>query len=93
VIELGHKLGLSVTVEGVETGPQMAQILALSADQAQGYLLGRPGPAENFFGGFETGVKALIQQYAKRPAAPLSTDAPPAPNARKTRQPVSREYL
>ncbi len=48
IINLGHTLGLSVTVEGIETTEQLAQIVALGADHVQGYLLGRPGPIEDF---------------------------------------------
>jgi diguanylate cyclase (GGDEF)-like protein len=50
IINLGHTLGLSVTVEGIETADQLAQIVALGADQVQGYLLGRPGFVEDFKG-------------------------------------------
>jgi diguanylate cyclase (GGDEF)-like protein/PAS domain S-box-containing protein len=44
IINLGHNLGLSVTVEGVETWQQTAFLLAQGSDQLQGFLLGRPAP-------------------------------------------------
>jgi diguanylate cyclase (GGDEF)-like protein/PAS domain S-box-containing protein len=43
---LGHGLGLAVIAEGVETEAQCRQALACGCDEAQGYLLGRPQPAE-----------------------------------------------
>lgn len=46
VIELGHALDMRVTAEGIETRGQLATLLALGCDEAQGHLLGRPGPPE-----------------------------------------------
>ncbi|HZQ28454.1 MAG TPA: EAL domain-containing protein [Acidimicrobiales bacterium] len=45
-ISLAHALGLQAVAEGVETAGQLAQLRALGCDAAQGYALGRPGPAE-----------------------------------------------
>lgn len=42
VVTLARNLGMSVTVEGVETAEQLAQVQALECDSAQGYLFGRP---------------------------------------------------
>ncbi|MFZ2209518.1 MAG: EAL domain-containing protein [Porticoccaceae bacterium] len=44
-ISLGHKLGLTVVAEGVETEAQLDFLRANDCDRAQGYLLGRPLPA------------------------------------------------
>jgi len=41
VIELGHKLGLSVIAEGVETQAQADTLKSLGCDDAQGYLYSR----------------------------------------------------
>ncbi len=45
LVTLAHGLGLSVTAEGVETPEQLARVRTLGCDLAQGWLLGRPGPA------------------------------------------------
>lgn len=48
IIQLAEKLGIGVIAEGVET-PEQAQLLRrLGCAQAQGYLYGKPQPAENF---------------------------------------------
>ncbi len=48
IVRLGHTLGLPVLAEGVETDEQRAMLARLGCDQAQGYLFGRPMPAEAF---------------------------------------------
>ena len=45
-ISLGHKLGLAVVAEGVETQAQLDFLRASGCDRAQGYWLGRPQPVE-----------------------------------------------
>ncbi|WP_245177186.1 EAL domain-containing protein [Geodermatophilus sp. DF01_2] len=45
-IELAHALGLRVVAEGVETRRTWERLVAFGCDEAQGYWLGRPGPAE-----------------------------------------------
>jgi diguanylate cyclase (GGDEF)-like protein/PAS domain S-box-containing protein len=44
VTQLGHALGLTVLAEGVETQIQLAELVDLGCDLAQGYHLGRPQP-------------------------------------------------
>ncbi|MEP7045296.1 MAG: EAL domain-containing protein [Ilumatobacteraceae bacterium] len=46
VVKLGHSLGLLVVAEGVETPLQLARLRELSCDHGQGYVFGRPRPAE-----------------------------------------------
>ena len=45
-IELGHNLGLRVVAEGVEDRGTWDRLAALGCDQAQGFYLSRPVPAE-----------------------------------------------
>jgi diguanylate cyclase (GGDEF)-like protein len=48
VVKLGHSLGLMVKAEGVEDEGQSSLLRALGCDEAQGYLFGRPVPADAF---------------------------------------------
>jgi diguanylate cyclase (GGDEF)-like protein/PAS domain S-box-containing protein len=52
LVGLGRRLGLKVVAEGVETPLQLQLLEDLRCDFAQGYLFGRPVPAEVFAGGF-----------------------------------------
>ncbi|HKP61273.1 MAG TPA: GGDEF domain-containing response regulator [Polyangiales bacterium] len=47
IIELGHKLGLHVVAEGVETHSTWTALGDLHCDLAQGYFLSRPLPAND----------------------------------------------
>ena len=44
-IAMAHQLGLSVVAEGVETAAQLARLVELGCDAAQGFLLARPSSA------------------------------------------------
>ncbi len=46
VIALAHSLGLTAVAEGVETELAMQELYRLGCDRVQGFLLGRPQPAE-----------------------------------------------
>jgi len=47
-IELAHNLGLSVTAEGVENRETYTRLAELSCDVAQGYLISKPLPQNEF---------------------------------------------
>lgn len=46
IIDLGHALGFRITAEGIETQEQYDFLRHAGCDQGQGFLLGRPMPAE-----------------------------------------------
>jgi EAL domain-containing protein (putative c-di-GMP-specific phosphodiesterase class I) len=48
IITLAHNLGLDVIAEGVETEEQLGLLRLLRCDGGQGYLFGRPMPADVF---------------------------------------------
>jgi len=48
IIELGHILGLSVIAEGVETQAVWQALAVMGCDEAQGYLIAAPMPAQDF---------------------------------------------
>ena len=48
IIELAHGLDLEVTAEGVEDEATLAILREMGCDAVQGYLTGRPVPAEDF---------------------------------------------
>jgi EAL domain-containing protein (putative c-di-GMP-specific phosphodiesterase class I) len=52
IIGLAKALGHLVVAEGIETPEQLERLQADACDVAQGYLLGRPGPAEDVLGTF-----------------------------------------
>ena len=47
-IDLAHNLGLSVVAEGVENEQVWALLRELDCDEAQGYHMGKPMPANEF---------------------------------------------
>ncbi len=46
IVLLGHKLGMEVTVEGVETQTQTDFLIEMGCDQFQGFFFSRPMPAD-----------------------------------------------
>ena len=46
IVALGRALGLSITVEGVETEQQRVLLRLAGCDEMQGYLFARPAPAK-----------------------------------------------
>jgi len=48
IIDLGHALGFRITAEGIETREQYEFLRNAGCDQGQGYVIGRPMPADQF---------------------------------------------
>jgi len=48
IINLAHELKLNTVAEGVETEEQLRQLRLLGCDEMQGYLFGKPVPADIF---------------------------------------------
>jgi EAL domain-containing protein (putative c-di-GMP-specific phosphodiesterase class I) len=46
IATLGSRLGIEITAEGVETDDQLRMIQAAGCTEVQGYLFGRPAPAD-----------------------------------------------
>jgi EAL domain-containing protein (putative c-di-GMP-specific phosphodiesterase class I) len=67
IVSLGAELGLDVIAEGVETEQQLRMLTDLGCPRAQGYLLGRPMPAQQ-------AQIALTRPWGNRPA-PVSRPA------------------
>ncbi len=64
VIELGHRLGMRLTAEGVETEAQRDCLKQFGCDHYQGYLFSKPIPAEQF--------EALLQQWLATPRGSIA---------------------
>ncbi|GAA2029404.1 bifunctional diguanylate cyclase/phosphodiesterase [Pseudokineococcus marinus] len=65
-VELAHRLGVRVVAEGVEDEDVLARLLALGCDETQGYLHGRPAPADEVL----VRPPGLVPEVA--PAAPVA---------------------
>ena len=46
IAEIGHRMGITTTAEGVETAEQLRNVYAVGYTEAQGYLIARPMPAD-----------------------------------------------
>ena len=76
IIALGHRLGLTVVAEGVETHEQAAFLGAESCDVLQGFLFSRPIPSEECSRIMTTGTSAytkLLEDAAARLAERMSS--------------------
>src|SRR5688572_18627922 len=59
IIQLAHTLGLRVVAEGVETAAQRDLLRSLDCDEVQGFLFGRPMPAEQAAALLPPGLSSL----------------------------------
>lgn len=68
IISLGHRLEMTVTVEGIETLDQVNALSTLSCDQFQGFYYGKPMPAGDLTPFFSDGFLAedLPDQFQSR---------------------------
>jgi diguanylate cyclase len=46
ILGVGHSMSLSVIAEGIETEEQLRTVTEMGCEMAQGFLIGRPSPAE-----------------------------------------------
>ena len=49
LVDLCHDLNMTCVAEGIETSSQIELLKKLGCDRLQGYKIGRPMPAEDFF--------------------------------------------
>lgn len=63
-INIAKKMGLNVTIEGIETKEQEAFVVKKGGDYGQGYLYGRPMPEEKFE------LELLEQDFNHSPSPP-----------------------
>jgi diguanylate cyclase len=78
-VDLAHSLGLRIVAEGIENLDALALVDDLGCDAAQGYLMGRPVPAEEF----DLGPVAVQQPREAKHLKPLVG----TPRRRSTGQP------
>jgi len=70
VVDICHDLGMTVTVEGIETPEQLARVVEAGCDTAQGFLLARPAPLVEVLPALGCGVAgAPAPARAPAPAA------------------------
>lgn len=66
---LGHSLGKSVIVEGIESEPLLEACRLLNVDAAQGYVIARPMPADDLIDWMLK--RSTLAARAERPTSPL----------------------
>jgi diguanylate cyclase (GGDEF)-like protein len=77
-IDLAHQLGAKVVAEGVESGAVRSELQALGCDFGQGFLLGRPMPADQFADWLREREKLTGRRTAPGHQTALSTVGPTA---------------
>jgi EAL domain-containing protein (putative c-di-GMP-specific phosphodiesterase class I) len=68
IAEIGHRMGIVTTAEGIETAAQLRNVHAAGYTEAQGYLIARPMPAEQV-------TKMLAGDDDRMPFAPMQQRA------------------
>ncbi|SMH57641.1 EAL domain-containing protein [Azospirillum agricola] len=79
VIQMAHNLNLTAVAEGVEDQETLDQLRHLRCDVAQGYFLGRPGPAEAVERAARQSLPAPppLSENQPRERAPVTPGRPP----------------
>jgi len=85
VIQLAHSLKLSVVAEGVETEAQRDILELLGCDYLQGFLLGRPLPADAFESLLASVASRAFLESAREPE-PVAVAPAPAPARSRRRE-------
>ena len=67
IVTLAHSMEIRVNAEGVETSAQMGALQRYGCDELQGFLLGRPAPANTLH--HRGAVQAPPERPAPRPSA------------------------
>ena len=80
VVSLARALGLRTVAEGIETAQQLRRVRATGVDLGQGYLFGRPQPADTF-GDLPVQMVVPKKRRGALPAAPGVGEPTPAPRA------------
>jgi diguanylate cyclase (GGDEF)-like protein/PAS domain S-box-containing protein len=71
IINMGKSLKHRVIAEGVETPEQLAFLQAHGCDEGQGYYFSRPLVAQQFAKLLETGISAIVSNYALSRSVPV----------------------
>lgn len=75
IIDLAHQLGAKVVAEGVESEAVRSELQALGCDFGQGFLFGRPMPADLFANWLHEGEQLAGRRVAPGHQAALSAGA------------------
>ena len=65
IISLATALGVRVTGEGIETASQLSTLIELDCNHGQGFLLGRPVPADELAAMIRTGNTTEVTAAAR----------------------------
>jgi diguanylate cyclase len=77
-IDLGHNMGLRVVAEGIENEEVLHLLANMGCDQAQGYFISKPMPAEQFVGWMKQWVAPQMPVVVSAVSA-ISIATPVAP--------------